>query len=157
MSISREPDELMTQMMLEHARVLECVERFVAGARPSVLDTARQIIRAFADAEDRVLFPMVAKLRPQTRDVLADAVGDRARQLTELEALVQTRPPRARKLAAMRFSDQVRADLERRIDQILPALSSQLPRLQYRAIVRAFLNRYAAARPADVRQPRRVA
>jgi hypothetical protein len=157
MAISREPDALMTHMILEHARVLEGVERFVAGARPSALDSARQIIEAFADAEEAILFPMVAKLRPQTRDVLADAVGDRAQQLAELEALVRSRSRSARKLAAATFADRIRGDLERRLAQILPALASQLPRVQYRAVIQAFLRRYEAAGQRTEKQPRRVA
>ena len=157
MAISREPDALMTHMILEHARVLECVERYLKSARPSALDSARQIIEAFADAEAAILFPMVDKLRPQTRDVLADAVGDRAQQLTELDALVQAGSRSARKLAAANFADRIRGDLERRLTQLLPALASQLPRVQYRAIIQAFLRRYEAAAPKVEKQSRRVA
>lgn len=144
MSFSREPDSLATLMTLEHARVLECADTFVNGARPSVLDGARAIVRALEAAEASILTPMIARLRPQTRDMLTDAVGDRAQVLAALDALADAKAQRARKEAFAPLVDQLKADLSQRLDVVLPALASQLPRVQYRAVVHAFIRHYQA-------------
>jgi hypothetical protein len=143
----RDQDSLSTWMTREHDRARECIERFANGERAKVLGAAQQIVRAFAAAEDAVLFPMLARvrLRPEVQHLLADAREDRSQALASLETLAHTRGKSARKLAAVQLIDQLREHLERRALHLNPTLASQLPRLQYRAVVQAFIRCYESA------------
>ncbi|HTL38829.1 MAG TPA: hypothetical protein VL326_37115 [Kofleriaceae bacterium] len=134
-------------MTREHERVRACIERFANGERAKALGEAQQIVRAFAAAELKVLFPMLGRvrLRPEVQHLLADAQDDRSRELASLETLAHTRGARARKLAAVQLMDQLREHVERRTLHFNPTLASQLPRVQYRAVVEAFIRCYESA------------
>lgn len=143
----RDQDSLSTWMTREHDRLRECIERFADGERAKVLGAAEQIVRGFAAAEDTVLFPMLARvrLRAEVQHFLADARGDRNQELASLETLAHTRGKSARKLGAVKLIDELREHLERRVLHFNPTLASQLPRLQYKAVVQAFIRCYESA------------
>jgi hypothetical protein len=145
-------------MTREHDRLHECIERFANGERAKVLGAAEQIVRAFAAAEETVLFSMLARvrLRAEVQHLLADARTDRSQELASLETLAHTRGPRARKLAAVRLIDELREHLERRVQHFNPTLASQLPRLQYRAVVQAFIRCYESAAVTPVMPEQKV-
>ena len=127
--------------------MLDSVDAFARGARAAVLNEARRIIRAFEAAENEVLFPMLARVRLRTdlQHLLVDVQQDRADQLAEVSALSRKRGKLTRRVAAVRLSHLIRVAEERRTCQLIPSLASCLPRVQYRALARAFIQRYESA------------
>lgn len=156
-----EPDPLADFFTRERTRVLQCLTRYADGEGAAALGEARDILRALDDAETHVLYPAfsLVTLRPETQRLLDDSRGARAEQLAALDALAHKRAVRLRKLGAVALSDEIQHHARQQISQMLPVLSSQLPRVRYRSIVSAFTSRYEGARelapvPVETRRQR---
>jgi hypothetical protein len=143
----QEHDPLAAFLEREQARLLEYVLQLADGDR-SALSGARKLVNALDDAEAEILCPAFSRvrLRLDLQALLADSRTDRAEQLAALTALAQKRAPRLRKLAAVALCERITRDGERYIGQLIPALSSQLPRVLHRSIADAFIGRFCQIR-----------
>ncbi len=154
MGTYREQDPLVTHLVREEARVLECISGFASGEGAVRLAEARRIIRALGDAEAAVLYPAFSRVaqRLETERLLEDSRSNRVQQLEMLDVLAHKRAPRLRKLKAVELCDLLRHHGEQHTTLLVPVLASQLPRALYRSIVGAFMTRYeAASHPTPVR------